>query len=259
MSRPPFALTDDQARILSLRVPELERLYPLSTKNHRPFVRAFVQAVWEATGKGFSPRIYRRLLNAYAPQRRPSTATLSAERDRLDAILTTRSSPDVVPPDGTAIPVGLRPADLAAQVRLAVAGALEDSAAAHSAPPPRDASQLDYFMGRLHDTEAELRQVRHHAADLLAALAASRARQETMQGELASLKDLIRAQGESIAQLVKSADEHRKFALIAIEESRGETRIWKARVAELELSRAKDEQTMESLRRRILAREEPPR
>jgi hypothetical protein len=59
---------------LSCRVSALNISCPYDATNHRPFVREFVAAVHQITGQLFSPPIYRRLLDAYVPQRKPSTA-----------------------------------------------------------------------------------------------------------------------------------------------------------------------------------------
>lgn len=55
MSRPPFSLTDDQARYLVQRVSPLLDRYPLDPRDHRQFLRAFLRAVHEVTGKLYGP------------------------------------------------------------------------------------------------------------------------------------------------------------------------------------------------------------
>ena len=84
MSRPPFSLTDDQARELMQRVSPLLDRYPVDPRDHRPFLRAFIHAVHAVTNKLYGPDIYRRLLRAYAPGRNPSTPTIASERDALE-------------------------------------------------------------------------------------------------------------------------------------------------------------------------------
>jgi hypothetical protein len=71
VTRPPFKLLDDEARVLLSHLTIIEATYPLDQRDYRPFVRAFLRAVHEATGKTFSHAIYRRLLSTYAPQGRP--------------------------------------------------------------------------------------------------------------------------------------------------------------------------------------------
>ena len=84
MSRPPFSLTDDQARELLQRVAPLLDRFPLDPRDHRPFLRAFIRVVHDVTHKLYGPDIYRRLLRAYAPGRSPSTSTIATERSDLE-------------------------------------------------------------------------------------------------------------------------------------------------------------------------------
>lgn len=83
MARAPFSLSDDQARQLAICVATLQATYPYDGRNHRPFVRGFMRAVQEVTAHLYSPAIYQRLLSAFASERRPSTATLAAEKQVL--------------------------------------------------------------------------------------------------------------------------------------------------------------------------------
>ena len=85
MPRPPFSLTDNRARAISSGVAQLELDFPIDPQNHRPFVRAFIRLAHSATGRFYSPSVYRRLLGAYAEHRRPSTSTLAAEKAALAA------------------------------------------------------------------------------------------------------------------------------------------------------------------------------
>jgi hypothetical protein len=55
VTRPIFQPSDDEARILINRLQSINAAHPLNQRDHGPFVRAFVRAVYEATGKTFSP------------------------------------------------------------------------------------------------------------------------------------------------------------------------------------------------------------
>lgn len=56
-------------------------------------------------------------------------------------------------------------------------------------------------------------------------------------------------QADSVAALTSELAEMRKFALMSIEEARGEGRAWKERVAALEAQSQADGRLMESFRR----------
>jgi hypothetical protein len=82
-SRPSFSLSDDKARRLVRELGSIEEHCPVNPRDHRRFVREFIRVIHKITGKTYSPAIYRRLLSAYAPARKPSTVTLSLEKERF--------------------------------------------------------------------------------------------------------------------------------------------------------------------------------
>lgn len=71
-------LPDDQVRHILSRIDELTALFP-SGANTRPFIAAFLQLVYDATGQVFGASTVRKLLQLYAPDYRPSTTTIQKE------------------------------------------------------------------------------------------------------------------------------------------------------------------------------------
>lgn len=147
MPRPPFSLTDDQARAISAGVAQLELDYPIDPQNHRPFVRAFIRLVQSATGRFHSPAVYRRLLGAYAQHRRPSTSTLAAEKAALAAETT-----PVEPVSEAAAPLAMPSA-----LPVLIANAVADAMAQRRGVVGIAAAQAAFYADRLRETELELR------------------------------------------------------------------------------------------------------
>lgn len=252
MSRPAFTLTDDQARRLIAEVgPILER-HPAGGRNHRPFVREFVRAVYAATGRTCSPVLYRRLLDVYAPGRTPSTATLEQEKNTLVAELAQQSRATVDLSNGS---VG---DDLSEVVQRAVQTALARQAPAVSAgaivSDQIALAQRDFLQARLSETEQLLNQVRAHAAQLAADLQATRAVLAIHeQHSAAAQADAVR-QGELVAQLTNEVGAHRRFMLQAVDAVRGETRAWKDHCTALEVQLIQSKQLVEVFRQAAYAR-----
>lgn len=244
MPRPAFSLTDDQARLIASRVDQLQGAYPLDQRSHRPFVRGFMLAVAEATGDLFSPAIYQRLLAAFAPERKPSTATLASEKQALAAAIA--ASPD----RGGATKGGV-----AAEIRdlgplhLLMTDAIDAGLAkAVRAASRGNGAQADFYASRLRDAEQELAAMRIECVRLGEALAASRqsARQHAMEAERAAAA--AARQADALTALTCELADIRKFALQSIDEARGETRVWKERSIALEAQRQLDARLMETLR-----------
>lgn len=143
MPRPPFSLTDDQARAVSSGVAQLELDYPIDPQNHRPFVRAFIRLVHSATGRFYSPSVYRRLLGAYAEHRRPSTSTLAAEKAALAAETTPVESVSE-----TAAPLAM-----SSTLPTLIAEAMAQNRRVDGAAT----AQAAFYADRLRETEVELR------------------------------------------------------------------------------------------------------
>jgi hypothetical protein len=246
MPRPPFALTDAQARLLANRVAALQVTYPFDPRNHRPFVRAFLRAVLEATGKLYSPAIYQRLLAAFAPDRRPSTATLAAEKDALAAEEAARPAVAVA----GAAPADPRsaPALDAVQLHAIVSDAIDAALARAGRFASGGAAQADFYATRLRETEQELLSVRAEAARLAAELAVARQSVLQHQQEAVGLQQTLARQGEAVTKLTNEVADSRKFALQAIDESRAEARVWKERSVALEAQRQMDARLLETFR-----------
>lgn len=244
MGRPRFELSDDQASHIARGVAHLDTLLPRDARNHKPFVREFIRIVHGATGKFYSPAIYHRLLGAYAPTRRPSTATIAAERDKVSALCTS-SSADVAAPDA------VDPPELTGVIREAVADAVElQLGRLGAAGESLERSKLDFYRDRLQEAETRLRAAQAEIARLSAELAAARQSSAQWEAEALASRELHTKNSETIAAVNQSADEMRKFALLAIDESRGETRAWKERCAELEIRHAKEAQAVDAMLRR---------
>ena len=228
MTRPPFRLSDDEARILVARLQSINDMHPLNLRDHRAFVRAFIRAVHEATQKTFSPTIYRRLLAAYAPERRPSTSTLAVEKELFaDELALERA--------GAAEVATSEAPQFAALIRAAVFEAIGDrppqvyQAAGTTAGP-----DSTFWRERATDTERGLADAQAHAARLAGELLAARAAATILETELAAAREAIHAQGAQLARLTDEIEESRRFAMRAIDDARGETRTWRERCAAVE-------------------------
>ena len=232
MTRAPIKLSDDEARVLARELLAIEAAHPLDARDHRPFVRAFIRAVHQATGRTFSPAVYRRWLGAYAPDRRPSNSTLALEKqafaDELD-----RSA-------GAAfeLAAGASP-NLAALVRAAVA----DAMGARSTPqsmPGAGAGGGDAIFWRERAAEADnaLADARALAARLAGELQAARAVTDQMSAELATSRAALAGYTAELAKMAEAIESSRLFFMRAIDEARGETRNWRDRCAAVETNAA---------------------
>lgn len=242
MPRPPFALTDDQARMITLRVANLQATFPLDPRNHRPFLRGFMRAVHEATGKFYSPAIYRRLLAAFAPERRPSTATLELEKQTLLAMA---PEPTVV---GAPTDNPINPGVDANQLLLLVSDAVSAAIARSGNFGATNGSQLAFYEARLRESELALLAVRAEAARLAGELAVARQAVTMHEQECEKARTSLDIQSASVAKLTAEVSDMRRFALQSIEEARGESRAWKERCAALEAQRQADARLLETFR-----------
>lgn len=225
---------------------DLDVRIPLDTRSHRPFVREFVELVHSATGKLYSPEIYRRLLDAYAPTRRPSMSTLAAERERAGHALAAAS----VQPEG---PVGeaqaeqrIAPGDLAERIAAILHAKLGRGL---DAVAQQQDAQLDFYSHQLQQAEAELRALRDHVGALGVQLAEARQSAEQYRVEAETSRALLAQHVQSIAVLSQNADDMRKFSLMSIEDARAEARGLKEQCAELEMQRQRDAELLDSMRR----------
>lgn len=246
MSRPAFALTDSQARSISIRTAELELSFPLDPRNHRPFVRAFLRAVQDATGNLYSPAIYHRLLKAYAPDRRPSTATLATEKQALalEAIAQRTKSAAI---DG--INVAPQTIDNLDNVQAAVTEAVEACLARIARGTGHaDSAQTNFYAARLRDAEAQLRESRAECVRLTSELSVANESSRLSAKHAADAATSLTEQIAAVAMLTAELADIRKFALGSIDEARGEARAWKDRCISVEAQRQRDMFLLETFR-----------
>lgn len=244
MTRPPFRLSDDEARILVARLQAINDMHPLNPRDHRPFVSAFIRAVYEATHKTFSPAIYRRLLAAYAPERRPSTSTLAIEKELFSDELALERA-------GAAEVAASDAPRLAALIRAAVADAVGDGLATRAYNNAGGGGGADadgaFWRDRLAEVEAALAEAQASAARLAGELLAARAVADSASTELAAARQALERQGGQLAKLTDEVEESRRFAMRAIDDARGETRLWRDRCAAIEAkaaSQAREDQLL---------------
>jgi hypothetical protein len=239
LSRQPFKLTDDQAaRLLAALRPIVER-HPVDTQSNRPFIRDFIRAVHQATGRTFSPAIYRRLLNVYAPDRRPSTTTLSIEKEFVEQELANASLTPAMPSfsqSGAPALVPELPPAGAGDVALLVRKAVEDALNRHaSAAGDRWAGEQQMAQAHIADlsarlaaSERALSDTRAQAARLAAELHFAQESAARYQSQLDAAEHAAQAQHEAhrlaLNRIAAEMDEIRKFAMRSIDDVRGETR-----------------------------------
>lgn len=232
MTRPAFRLSDDEARILVARIQGINDTHLLNQRDHRPFVRAFIRAVHEATHKTFSPAIYRRLLAVYAPERRPSTSTLAIEKELFaDELALERA--------GAAQVAASDAPQLAALIRAAVADAVGDDLVSRIDTSMGGADiDVAFWRQRLVEVETALADARASAARLAGELLAARAVADGANAELAAARQALELQGAQLAKLADAVEESRRFAMRAIDDARGETRAWRDQCAAIEAKAA---------------------
>lgn len=227
MTRPPFKLADDEARVLIAQLQVIEAEYPLDQRDHRPFVRAFMRAVHEATGKSFSPTIYRRLLSVYAPARRPSTTTLAIEKQLLcDELALER--------DGAAEGAALDAPRLAALIRSSLIAVMGERPIQRVHTGTEAGADVAFWRERVTDLERTMADVQAQAARLAGELLAERAIADVLRSELAAARQGLEAQTTQVGRLAGELEESRRFAMRAIDDARGETRTWRDRCAVIE-------------------------
>lgn len=248
MSRPPFSLTDDQARDLVQGVAPLLERYPVDPRDHRPFLRAFLRVVHAVTGKLYGPDVYRRLLRAYAPGRSPSTSTIATERADFERELAAAVPAAAPSPGGPAffLPSGSAPAPDASVLRAVFAEQLPLFARL-AAQAGRD-TQVEYLNARLRDAERATSELKAAAARLAAELQEQTGRAALLARELEASQAALAAQRQVVSSLTEESKGQRQFAMAAIEMARGESRLVKERVAELQVKNDRLETMIDQLR-----------
>jgi hypothetical protein len=236
LTRPIFHPSDDEARILINRLGPINAAHPLNPRDHGPFVRAFVRAVYEATGKTFSPVIYRRLLDAYAPERRPSTSTLErAKQFLIDELEIER--------EGAAEVASVDAPHLAALIRDAVLEAfgtrpMHPPHAVGATASASAGTDVAFWRERAAESDRAIADAQAHAARLAGELLAARASCDAMAAELAAARGQLKDQTAQIGKLAAEFEQARLFSMRAIDDARGETRAWRERCASVEAQAA---------------------
>lgn len=256
MSRTRIELTEDQAQALAGRMVAIDAEYPVDNRDHRPFVRAFLRALYDITGKVFSPTIVRRWMVDFAPGRNPSTSTLESEKKALEQALGQEAAAARQVDDPGGGP------ELYQVVRRAVADEMDrrGSAAVPAGAFESDKlaiAQRDFLQEKLTQTEIQLAEVRAQAARLAADAQAARAERDVLQAQLESGSATTERQAELLAKLSDSIESMRKFAMTAIDQVRGETRAWQDRYTSLENQQKELKQLIEYFRQMAYARGAP--
>ncbi|MES2350543.1 MAG: hypothetical protein V4641_23480 [Pseudomonadota bacterium] len=240
-------MTDDQARVLAQRVDALQAAYPFDPRNHRPFVRAFLRAVRDATGRVYSPAIYQRLLAAFAPERRPSTATLATEKQALAG----EAMHSVTRAGYGETVEALAPQTVdVEQLRLVVTDAIDAGILRFARSAGGNGGQLAFYSARLSEAEQQLLDVREQAARLATDLALARQLADQHERDAQRTGAALTLQADAVAKLTAEVTEMRLFALRSIDEARGEARVWKERSVVLEAQRQLDARLLETFRQK---------
>jgi hypothetical protein len=232
MARPPFSLSDDEARHLVRELGGIEARCPVDPRNHRRYVREFIRVIHKITGKTYSPAIYRRLLSAYAPGRKPSTATLALEKERFVKELETvpvasdADSNTEFAGDGGNLLLEIR------QALQDLAGFRAPGGATHADSYLQ--AQRDFLQQRLSQSEKQLAGAKECAHQFEAQRQVLAAQALHDREEIDSLRAAGTAMTDQLAKMSSAIDDARQFALLAIDEARGETRAWKERCSAAE-------------------------
>ncbi len=241
MSRSRIVLSDDQAQRLREKMVSLIDRYPLDTeapgrRDHRPFVREFVRTIYDVTSQTYSPAIYRKWIELYAPGRGPSNDTLAKEKRALDRALAEEANAGRQINEGAA-------SDLAAVVRRSIEEALSDFSACMPslAAAQNVGSSSDFLQDQLTKAQDDLKHVRVEAARLAADLQSANAEHQLLQRQVDEARAARAEHATVLARLTDELEGMRRFSMNAVEQVRGETRAWKDKCAffEGELKQAK--------------------
>jgi hypothetical protein len=247
-------MTDEQAGRLLMLVPPLRDKYPPGGPSNRPFVHEFIKAVHTATGRTFSPAIYRRLLDTYAPDRKPSTNTLALEKEAVERELAGAS--DLLA-DATAQASSYPPPpNLMDQVRWAVEDALARQLGTvgytYRADQQMAQNHIADLSSRLAASDRALAEARGQAAKLAAQLQVVTEREADVRQRLDQAESSAQAQRDAQTAALQAVTtelaEIRKYAMRSIDDVRGETRAERERRVQLEELLKRNERLMEVFR-----------
>lgn len=237
-------------------VPPLRDKHPPGGPSNRAFVHEFIKAVHTATGRTFSPAIYRRLLNTYAPDRKPSTNTLALEKEAVEREL----SGGTLAPLRMASPVPESYAQGSEAVADVVRRAVEDTltlqlrriADALNGDLKMAQDHIADLGARLAVSDRSLAEARVQAARLASELHASQEREAIIGKQLREAEVIGVTQGQAHAAALEAVNrelvEIRKFAMRSIDDVRGETRVERDRRLQLEELLKRNERLMEVFR-----------
>lgn len=124
-----------------------------ANRDHRRYVREFIRVIHQITDKTNSQAIYRRLLPAYAPARKPATATLALKKERF--VKSLGPAPSTIDADTT--PAASPAGNLVAELRQALEDLADlrlSSGASHADSYLK--AQCNFLEQRLSHSENEL-------------------------------------------------------------------------------------------------------
>jgi hypothetical protein len=252
MARPSFSLTDDEARQLVRELGEIEARCPVNPRDHRRYVREFIRLIHKITDRTYSPAIYRRLLSAYAPTRKPSTSTLALEKERFVKEL--EAAPTTTAADSTSAP-GSHGGNLLAEIRQVLGDLASYRPAANTAHADSYLqAQCNFLQQRLSHSEKQLAASKDAVHQVEAQRQVLEAHAARDREEIELLRTTSAAMPAELAKLAAAIDDSRQFALLAIDEARGETRAWKERCIAAE-AQFKDQVSMTETFRRLAYRQ----
>lgn len=252
MARPSFSLSDDEARHLVRELDGVDARCPVDPRDHRRYVREFIRLIHKVTGRTYSPAIYRRLLSAYAPVRKPSTATLALEKERFVKEL--ESAPATTAPDATSAPSS-QGGNLLAEIKLALeelARYRTPASAAHADSYLQ--AQCEFLQQRLSHSEKQLAEAKASTYQIDAQRQVLAAQALRDREQIDSLRTAGAAMTSELARLAAAIDDARQFSLLAIDEARGETRAWKERCMAAE-AQCKEQVSLTETFRRLAYRQ----
>lgn len=134
------------------------------------------------------------------------------------------------------------------QLQLAVADAIDAAMAHFARSVGGHGGQLEFYASRLRETEQKLLEARADAARLATDLALVRQSVERHEQEAQRMGAALTHQADAVVKLTAELTDIRKFALQAIDEARGEARVWKERSVVLEAQRQMDARLLETFR-----------
>lgn len=252
MPKTAITLNDDQARTLVKRMPDILERHPAGARNLRPFADEFVAAVHEATGRVFSPAIYRRWLPTYAPGRMPASDTLAAAALAFEQTNNAFRQPCGIQPENGAEPSA--PIDRSVIEQIVsitahkVVQALDVARRQGDAADRRAQLQIEHLQAQLVANEQRTNEARAGAARLAGDLQAARAVNEQLQAEVHAGRAALEQVSKRIDAVMREMADLRKMTMMAIDGVRGETRAWQDRCKSVEGKLQQSRQHLEVFR-----------